>query len=89
MRNEDQLKKQLVSDKSITNPIEYRYFDSRLDPPNDNRYDPSKEIICLKNAIKEIHENNPKHNILILGRTNKMIDRMKYMKESLMNCVQG
>ena len=76
MRNEDQLKKQLVSDKSIPNPIEYRYFDSRIDPPNDNRYDPSKEIACLKNTIKEIHEKNPEHNILILGRTNKMIDRI-------------
>ena len=58
MRNEDQLKKQLVSDKSIPNPIEYRYFDSRIDPPNDNRYDPSKEITCLKSTIKEIHEKN-------------------------------
>ena len=63
----------MVSDKHIKNPIEYRYFDSCVDPPEDNRFDPMKEIECLKETIKEIYKEHPEHRILILGRTNKIV----------------
>ena len=66
MKNEYQLKKQLISDKHIDNPIVYKMFDSKLGL--------TEEIECLKRTIKEIHKDNPDHNILVLGRTNKIID---------------
>ena len=67
MRNANQIKKNLISEKHIDNPIIKRYFDSEIGP--------NEEIECLKKTILEIHEKNPLHNILILARTNKMIDR--------------
>ncbi len=76
MRNEDQIKKQLVSDKHIDNPIEYRYFDSSIDSSMDNISDPTKEIECLKETIKEIYKEHPEHRILILGRTNRIVDKI-------------
>lgn len=66
MRNKYQIEKQLISDKHISNPIEYRKFDSS--------YGFVAEIDCLKDVIKEIHQVHPEHNILVLGRTNRMID---------------
>ena len=70
MKNEDQIKKQLVSEKHIKNPILYRVFDSKIDP--------SAEIKCLKETIKEIHKEHPdpEHKILILGRTNRIINKI-------------
>ena len=67
MRNPWQIKKNLVSDKHIDNPIVERFFDSDLGP--------NEEVECLKKTILEIHKNNPTHNILILARTNKGIDK--------------
>lgn len=69
MRNDDQIKKQLVSNKHITNPIIFRYFDGTGDPQE-------AEIESLKETILEIHRNDPDHNILVLGRTNRIIDRI-------------
>ncbi len=63
MKNEDQLKKELVSKKNIINPIRFEMFD------DDYEYD------CLKKLILRIHNDNPKHNILVLARSNKAIDR--------------
>lgn len=68
MKNEYQIQKQLISDKHISNPIVYKLFDSR--------YGLMEEIDCLKNTIKEIHQEHPDHNILVLGRTNKIIDSL-------------
>lgn len=62
MKNEDQIKKQLISDKTLKNPIVFKLFDT------------GNEILALKNLIKKIHENNPDHNILILARANKTIN---------------
>lgn len=76
MRNKDQIKKQLVSDKHIDNAIEYRYFDSCVDSPLDNRFDSMKEIECLKTTIKDIYKEHPEHKILILGRTNRIVDKI-------------
>lgn len=67
MRNPKQIKKQLISEKHVNNPIIPKIFDSDLGP--------NEEIECLKRTILEIHQKNPDHNILILARTNKGIER--------------
>lgn len=67
MRNNKQIKKQLISDKHENNPIIEKEFDSSLGP--------NEEIECLKRTILEIHQKNPNHNILVLARTNKEIDK--------------
>lgn len=63
MRNPDQIKKYLLSNKHINKPIEFVYFD------DDHEYDKLKEIIL------NIYKNNPNHNILVLGRTNAIINK--------------
>lgn len=68
MKNSDQIKKQLISNKHINNPIVYKTFDGKLGL--------MEEINCLKKTIKEIHEENPEHNILVLGRTNRIVNRI-------------
>jgi len=67
MRNPYQIKKNLISNKHIENPIITKFFDSELGL--------NEEIECLKNTILEIHRDNPTHNILVLARTNKGIER--------------
>lgn len=63
MRNPDQIKKYLLSNKHINKPIEFVYFD------DDHEYNKLKEIIL------NIYKNNPNHNILVLGRTNAIINK--------------
>ena len=63
MRNPDQIKKYLLSNKHIDKPIEFVYFE------DEHEYDK------LKETILNIHNNNPSHNILVLGRTNAIIDK--------------
>ena len=68
MENPDQLKKQLMSNKHITDPIVYKYFNSQ-----NGKMD---EIAALKEVILEIHNVNPDHKILVLARTNYMVNRV-------------
>lgn len=68
MRNSNQLKKHLISSKHIDKPIIFKEFDSTSNN--------LEEINCLKETILEIHRNNPEHKILVLGRTNRMINRI-------------
>ena len=68
MRNDDQIKKNLVSNKHIDKPVVFVPFGGMNDEVD--------EVTCLKNTILEIHKENPDHNILVLGRTNAMIDRI-------------
>lgn len=68
MKNKDQIVKQLVSDKHINTPIEFREFNSESDS--------MAEIECLKKTILEIHSKNPEHKILVLGRTNSVVDKI-------------
>lgn len=63
MRNPDQIKKYLLSNKHLNRPVEFVYFD------DNHEYDKLKEVIL------NIHNNNPDHNILVLGRTNAIINR--------------
>lgn len=64
MKNKDQIDKQLISNKSIDNPIKFLMFDDQY-----TEYD------VLKKLIIKIHQTNPSHNILILARKNETIDR--------------
>lgn len=63
MRNPDQIKKYLLSNKHLNRPVEFVYFDDNYE------YDKLKEVIL------NIHNSNPNHNILVLGRTNAIINR--------------
>ena len=62
MKNEDQIKKDLISNKKITNPIKIITFKD------------DEEIDVLKGLIRNIHKTKPDHNIMVLARTNKMIE---------------
>ena len=68
MKNADQLRKHLISDKRIDNPIVFEHFNSK--------FGPYEELDVLKQVILKIHKNNPDHKILILARTNRMIDKL-------------
>lgn len=61
MKNETQIKKELISDKKLENPIIFKMFDE------------GEEILKLKEIINNIHQRNPNHKILILARKNEMI----------------
>ena len=73
MRNDSQIKKNLFSQKHIDKPIVFKEFNSKNQIQG--------EIKALKELVLEIHEKNPEHNILILGRTNKTISRLLKDKE--------
>lgn len=62
MKNPIQIKKELLSDKSIENPIIFKLFDD--------------EIETLKKLILDIYRNNPDYNILILARKNRQINNL-------------
>lgn len=62
MKNEDQIKKELISNKNIINPIKFITFKDE------------EEINVLKGLIRNIHKTNPNHNIMVLARTNKIIE---------------
>lgn len=61
MKNPSQIKKELISNKSINMPIKFVPFK------------PGEEYKTLKKLILKIHKENPTHRIMILARTNKMI----------------
>ena len=70
MKNEAQIKKQLTSDKHINNPIVYKMFDGTNGILG--------EINCLKETILEIHKENPEYKILVLARTNQIVNSILY-----------
>ena len=63
MKNKKQIKKDLISLKHLYKPIRFILFESNYE------YD------TLKDLIKKIHKKNKNHEITILGRTNKIINR--------------
>lgn len=63
MKNPVQIKKELISNKELLNPIRFIMFDE------------GNEYSKLKELILKIHDNNPDHKILILARNNNMIDK--------------
>ena len=62
MKNNTQIKKELISQKDLSDPIKFVLFE------------PLTEYQVLKRLILKIHKQNKDHNILILGRTNAIID---------------
>lgn len=62
MKNNFQIKKKLISDKEIYKPVRFVKFED------------GKEYEYLKRLILEINRNFPNEHILILGRTNKIIN---------------
>ena len=74
MKNEKQIKKELISNKNIENPIKFVFFK------------PGEEYKILKKLILHIHKQNKEHNIMILGRTNEIIDTCyddPYLKDEI------
>jgi len=63
MKNKDQIKKELVSSKSISRPIEFVMFHEK------------EEYLALKRLIKILYEQNKKQEILILARNNDAINK--------------
>lgn len=63
MKNESQIKKDLISSKKLSYPIQFVEFENGM------------EYEILKKLIVCLHKRNKKDSILILGRTNQMIER--------------
>ena len=63
MQNNNQIKKELVSNINVEKPIKFIPFED-----ND-------EYEVLKRLILKIHFEKPEHNILVLGRTNNIINK--------------
>ena len=74
MKNNKQIKKGLVSNKSIKNPIKFVPFDDGL------------EYQVLKELILQIHKHKPNHKIMILARKNRLINKC-FMDKDLKNGV--
>ncbi len=72
MKNENQIKKDLISSKENKQPIRFCFFE------------PGEEYQTLKKLILDIHAKEKDHNILILARTNKAINEC-FRDEELRN----
>lgn len=81
--NKDQINKKLFSIKHLNQPIKFIEYDDRIINEKGNiQIDESIEYKRLKELILDIHKQEPNHNILILGRNNKMIENcFKYEKD--------
>ncbi len=83
MRNKSQIPKELISNKSIENPIKFVEFgisEEEMERIEHGEisigyFEPIDEYDCLKQLILQIHKESPNHNILVLARTNAIIDR--------------
>ena len=64
MKNDSQIKKQLISDKKLKNPIIFNLFDE------------GEEVFKLKEIINNIYKINPNHKVLILARKNITINSL-------------
>lgn len=73
-KNQIQFKKNLISHKSLKNPVEIHIYD------NKPKYRESIRIKKITEIIKSIYENNPKDKILLLGRYNS--DKKKLLKSN-------
>ncbi len=71
MKNNDQIKKELISDKHIDKPIKFITYNSLVN----GCISYEEEYKCLKKTIINIHKIYPSHNILIIARNNDMIDK--------------
>ena len=72
--NKDQIRKNLVSSKHNNKPIYFEMYDDRIYTNDKIIIDKTKEYEKLKELVKKIHKIKPDHSILILARTNQMIN---------------
>lgn len=81
--NKDQIDKSLVSLKHLEHPLHFVMYDDRVDEEMGSAIlDEKVEYDTLKKLIMKIHQEQPNHNILILGRNNDMIEKcFKYDKD--------
>ncbi|MBE6147217.1 MAG: hypothetical protein E7168_02655 [Firmicutes bacterium] len=63
MKNENQIKKDLISNKHLNDPVKFVSFET------------GHEYETLKKLILKIHSENPEHSIMILARTNSIISK--------------
>ena len=79
MKNKSQIEKDLISKKHILDPIKFVEYDSSNEIAeydyNGEKFYGYQEYKCLEDLILKIHKENPEHNILVLGRTNKIINK--------------
>lgn len=74
-KNKDQIDKKLISYKHLAHPIHFVSYDDRIiNEYGDKLEDEEIEYQKLKSLIITIHKIVPNHSILILGRTNQMIE---------------
>lgn len=71
MKNENQIKKELVSNKHLDKPIKFITYNSLIN----GCISYEEEYKCLKKTIVNIHKIYPNHNILIIARNNNMIEK--------------
>lgn len=73
--NKDQIDKDLISVKHLAHPIHFVSFDDRvINEYGDKVVDETIEYQKLKSLIIKLHKLVPNHSILVLGRTNQIID---------------
>lgn len=80
-QNIEQFQKELSSDKHLEKPVELVEYDEDLE--NEVNDLPER----LREALLKIYEENPEHQVLLLGRYKKDIDNIldsKYFKKELM-----
>ena len=71
MKNKNQIRKYLISNKNMINPIRFAYF------TGDNRDEQERaEIEVLKSEILKIHEEDPSGSVLVLARMNSTVGKM-------------
>ena len=73
MKNPEQIRKTLISDKRTNNPIRIVEFPDEIKLPDGTWT--RHEYDTLKKLILSIHKKNPTHKILILARNNYMIEK--------------
>ena len=69
MENKDQLKKNIISVKHLSKPVHFVYYEVP-----DNYLPEVVEYKELEELINKIHEKNPNHRVLVLARTNEVIN---------------
>lgn len=71
MKNSSQIRKHLISDRNLNEPIKIAYFDGA-------RKEEAKrsEIEVLKNEILKVHNNSPDSSIMVLARLNSDLSHL-------------
>ncbi len=71
MKNDNQIKKHLISERNINEPIRFVYFSGVKRKELQHA-----EAETLKNEILNVHRNNPDSSIMVLARLNSDLDHL-------------